>query len=864
MVKIRDLAKELGVGSSEIIYFLKNSAFAFPYKLCEYYEIDSFWESKVRNYFHGKNSSRMFIGDLALELNVEPENITRFLMRYYGQNFSKESDTNYLGEYWVDTVKKYKNYVVNPEKPIEQQKKSQISSSTHVYKNAFDVPQTSSSAKVYKSVFDVPNSKTAEQAKEESANNYKPSEGKCMIEKSFYEFTNKYDLVKKSQNKQKCNGDVKNILVDMLEDVGKYRISDRNGSEFWEKITTVIKDAKQHIDGDKVKIAFAGNMKAGKSTLVNMILGEDLSATGITRATATIIEFHYSLDERVEFIKNGRVCSKIENFDERGKAEAQKKMRLDTNEFDFIRIYCKKEILNTFVLVDVPGAGDLEGSVRQKIKEYLTKNEVATIVWVSDISTSLPKDECDYINELRALDKNMIFVLNCKEEKTPEQILEFDKNFKRNFPEYKPHIFSVKVPDKPQISAAAPERIREQSESVYKKVLEDQKNFKTYLEKSSKKIRENNETAVLKNIPNEFEAVLKKEREAAIKERAELRRKFFDEFAIDISNVLKDVKCLSDDLETLWTRTRKNIDTAINNRNMSSIGEWGADFQQKIFEQIDAIFNKFVAKVQKHYDQYKFFVDIDFVQKVILFKEAMMQSIVKEITLSVYAIQNRGIGDIKIKNAVKAALSKIVGSIEFFFTLIFDDCLANFVAHHNEIWLNYLDKKINLANSINRTGFNFNAGKNSLLVLSEEFHTTPAYDAWVDETLSIYAKELASDNVLTSSEERLFMKFYSALYGKKKRGEYFRTAIEGHKNCPILYRFKAETTEGKELREFMNGDYSWSKDFDQRTKILDEIKRGVLKDFDKLLSEFADICKISEVKNRRNIEWDLMPENYKN
>ena len=126
MVKIRDLAKELGISSSKIINFLKNSAFAFPYKLGEYYELDSFWESKVRTHFHDKNSSTRstFLGDLARELNVDPENITRFLMRYYGQSFPSNSDTYYLSGYWVDLVKKYKNYVVNPGQPaaVEPQK----------------------------------------------------------------------------------------------------------------------------------------------------------------------------------------------------------------------------------------------------------------------------------------------------------------------------------------------------------------------------------------------------------------------------------------------------------------------------------------------------------------------------------------------------------------------------------------------------------------------------------------------------------------------------------------------------------------------------------------------------------------------
>ena len=664
---------------------------------------------------------------------------------------------------------------------------------------------------------------------------------------------------------------VKNIVVDLQEAVSKCMSGDVNN--FWERISSILKDAKQHLDGEKVKIAFAGQMKAGKSTLVNMILGEELSATGIIRATATVIEFHYSLDERVEFIKNDRVCGQPIALDEAGKEKAQKEMRNASSEYDFIRIFCNKPILNTFVLVDVPGAGDLEGSIREKIRNYLTKNEVSTIVWVSDISTSLPKDECDYIKELMALDKNMIFVLNCKEEKTKEDKQKFEENFKRNIPGYKPYTFSVKTAEKPQIASGAPEKIREKLERKYRQDKADQDIFTNELSEKSKEIRAKNGESFINMIPNEFEKVLKDERESAVKARSGLRRKFFDEFAGSILLIANKVKYLESDLNSWWSRKLRDLDTRIRNNSGFFMGskredgeivqEWEAPLLGEIDEKIDAVFNVFA----KELGTYPEFVNIDFIQTAILLKEGRMLFLKDWIKnwLDILWINDYKLQKNQVDSRIKNNLSEILSSVKFFFTLVFDDCFSNFVACHNDIWTNYLIKKFLLLDCLRKSDFGFKLHEKSIFNLPEGFYSTPEYDAWVDETLSIYAGELNSDGLLTSSEERLFKKFHSALFGRKNWEEYFKNSASEPLLYPIAFRLKAETTEGKELRYFIENSHSWNdENFKGVINILEGIKSGELKDFDKLLSEFAVMCQISKMKNREKVVWDFMPENYKN
>lgn len=665
--------------------------------------------------------------------------------------------------------------------------------------------------------------------------------------------------------KSGCGSSVnpQNKLVDLQEEVNRF-IGD--GSNFWEAITSVIKDAKNHLEGDKVKIAFAGKMKAGKSTLVNMILGEDLSATGITPATKTIIEFHCDLDDpRIEFIKSERVCSKIP-LDEEGKREVQRKMTAFTSEFDFIRIYCDKPILSRFVLVDVPGTADLDRGVEKKIREYLCKNEVATIIWVSDIATSLPKDECDYIRELMGLGKNMIFVLNCRGGFTEEDKNKFKVNFEKNIPGYEPFIFSVKAAEKPEIQDGIPEKIRAILAQKYEEASAAQRGFVSYLNKNSKDIKAKNGMAVLNMVPNEFEKVLYALREESIQDRKALRDEFFDEFIPKLSTFANSIKYLSSDLDSWWNKKCTSLDNEIKNNSgffgnkrdeNDIIDKWEKPIFGEIQKKIDAVFDKFID-----FDQYEF-VDLDFVQTAILLKEAKMTWELNNFSWDIFNLSfgyAENIESVKEKgsNDIKA----IVSSVKFFFTLIIDDCIRRFIAAHNDIWNDYLDKKYGVVDCMKKTQIPF--GEKSLFSAYEFFATTPEYDAWVDETLSIYANELLSDEKLTNSEKELFRSFHTSLDAKKDMKSYLKKGSQEALLYPVAFRLKAETTEGVELREFVYQDYSWNdRNFDIRVKILDDIKKGEHKDFNDFFIGFILNSKVSEIKKDADLNYNFMPEDYK-
>ena len=149
MMKISDLAKELGVSSSDIINFLREKdSFAFSKSsgVNGNAAIDNFWESKVRNHFGGETdksdvhpqpeqhkpaSKKVFIGDLAAELGIDREIIRNYLMKNYPREFRYVQDTYSIGEPYLSKIRTNPAFKYS-RKPAETKTSKQSTVSTSI------------------------------------------------------------------------------------------------------------------------------------------------------------------------------------------------------------------------------------------------------------------------------------------------------------------------------------------------------------------------------------------------------------------------------------------------------------------------------------------------------------------------------------------------------------------------------------------------------------------------------------------------------------------------------------------------------------------------------------------------------------
>ncbi len=172
-----------------------------------------------------------------------------------------------------------------------------------------------------------------------------------------------------------------------------------------------------------IKVVLMGEVKAGKSTLINSILGKRLSKTSVLEATSAIYHFYYSEEEECSVItNNGRfklqsVDKLVEMLEEKNGEEAFIK------ECTNIEIGLNLPILKQFDLIDTPGLGTVTDSNEAITKRYIPWADI--VLWVFNSNYIGQQNIRDYIFEIKGQGKEMIGVLNRIDEvcALPEEIV---------------------------------------------------------------------------------------------------------------------------------------------------------------------------------------------------------------------------------------------------------------------------------------------------------------------------------------------------------------------------------------------------------------------------------------------------------
>jgi Dynamin family len=124
--------------------------------------------------------------------------------------------------------------------------------------------------------------------------------------------------------------------------------------------------------GQPMRLAVVGQIKRGKSTLVNALLGEEVAFTGQLELTFTVNEFRYG-DDRSVFVINKDGTSRgplppsaLEGLTVRDPARADQLRKIRKVEFTM-----SNPLLRTFRLVDTPGLGSVHGADAENTTEFL-------------------------------------------------------------------------------------------------------------------------------------------------------------------------------------------------------------------------------------------------------------------------------------------------------------------------------------------------------------------------------------------------------------------------------------------------------------------------------------------------------------
>ena len=204
-------------------------------------------------------------------------------------------------------------------------------------------------------------------------------------------------------NKEKFNEDIQ-VLDNMSN---KYSIA---------TIENDIQTCRQNISDFNVKLMFVGGFSAGKSALINTILGRDLLVEGQLPQTAIATELKYSDREYAELFKDN-VCTKI-NLNEIE--------QYDPDKYDYVVCHINNEKLKMFkdfVFVDMPGFNSGIERHNKAILRYAGKGNAYVLVIDSD-DGEIKGSISDFISGIKNYDNNLAIAISKCDKRTESEISE--------------------------------------------------------------------------------------------------------------------------------------------------------------------------------------------------------------------------------------------------------------------------------------------------------------------------------------------------------------------------------------------------------------------------------------------------------
>lgn len=172
-------------------------------------------------------------------------------------------------------------------------------------------------------------------------------------------------------------------------------------------------DTMKKNSNKKMKMAVVGEVKAGKSTFVNALVGKEVAYMDVLEATAVVSEITYSSEEYVRaYDKNGNVKKEF-TFEELIEWTEELLDNDDVDvfyEYDRIEIGVNNENLKDIVLVDTPGLLTITTENHDITSEYIAQADY--ILWVVDGTCLGAKSVDEMIEKTKSTGKPIIGIIN--------------------------------------------------------------------------------------------------------------------------------------------------------------------------------------------------------------------------------------------------------------------------------------------------------------------------------------------------------------------------------------------------------------------------------------------------------------------
>ena len=186
-----------------------------------------------------------------------------------------------------------------------------------------------------------------------------------------------------------------------------------------------IKCLFSEIEDFKLKVIFVGSFSAGKSALINSMLGRELLEEGQRPETAIASELVYSDEEHIEAIKDNECMDKF-LFEESND--------IDIDKYDYLIWHINSDVLKEFndcTIVDFPGFNSGIKEHNKAIIQYACKGNAYVFVIDCEDGTIKPSIT-KFVEEIKNYDDNMAIVVSKTDLKTEADAKKIVENVENN------------------------------------------------------------------------------------------------------------------------------------------------------------------------------------------------------------------------------------------------------------------------------------------------------------------------------------------------------------------------------------------------------------------------------------------------
>ena len=120
--------------------------------------------------------------------------------------------------------------------------------------------------------------------------------------------------------------------------------------------------------GEPLRVAIAGRLKSGKSTLVNSLIGRRVAQTEVGECTRLVTQFRYGTSDRVDVVRRDNSRSSLP-LDESGMIPA--KLGVPRDEIAYVDVTLTSDRLRDLTVVDTPGLSSTNTSISDEARRFL-------------------------------------------------------------------------------------------------------------------------------------------------------------------------------------------------------------------------------------------------------------------------------------------------------------------------------------------------------------------------------------------------------------------------------------------------------------------------------------------------------------